>query len=314
MKIVIPGGSGHVGTMLSRALVADGHDVVVLSRGTKSDGGVRFVAWDAVNQGEWSREVDGADVVINLAGRTVDCRYTEENLREMMDSRVNSTRAVGVAIAAAVKPPRVWLQMSTATIYAHRFDAANDEQTGIIGGGEASAPAYWKRSVDIAQAWERTQEEANTQHTRKVLLRTAMVMSVIPHSVFDVLAKMTRRGLGGSIAGGKQYVSWIHEEDFVSAIKFLIDSDLTGPVNLSSPGPVTQKELMGVMRKAFSVKVGLPATAWMAEVGAFVLRTDTELLLKSRRVVPKRLLDAGFRFRFPVWNAAAVDLARRRAH
>ena len=310
MKIVIPGGTGQVGGVLGRALRARGHHVVVLSRGGTSD--ARVVPWDGRTVDAWAGEVDGADVVINLAGRSVSCRYTEANLQAMMSSRVDSTRAVGVAIAQAAQPPRVWLQMSTATIYAHRFDAANDEATGRIGGDEPDAPGYWRRSVEIATAWERTQQEASTPRTRKVALRAAMVMSPDRGGIFDVLLGLTRWGLGGAIAGGQQYVSWIHDRDFVRAVELLIErEDLEGPVNLAAPGPLPQREFMAALRAAWGRRIGLPATGWMAEIGAFFLRTDTELLLKSRRVIPGRLLDAGFSFELPDWPVAARDLVDR---
>jgi uncharacterized protein (TIGR01777 family) len=310
MKIVIPGGTGQVGGVLSRALRARGHDVVVLSRGGTSD--ARVVPWDGRTVDAWASEVDGAGVVINLAGRSVNCRYTEANLQAMMSSRVDSTRAVGVAIAQATQPPRVWLQMSTATIYAHRLDAPNDEATGRIGGDEPEVPGYWRRSVEIAQAWERTQEEASTPRTRKVALRTAMVMSPDRGGIFDVLLGLTRWGLGGAIAGGQQYVSWIHDRDFVRAVELLIErDDVEGPVNLAAPGPLPQRDFMAALRAAWGRRVGLPATGWMAEIGAFFLRTDTELLLKSRRVIPGRLLDAGFSFELPGWPVAARDLVER---
>jgi len=311
MKVVIPGGTGQIGQVLAETFQKRGDEVVILSR--KGEGGkARGAAWDGKTLGEWASEIDGADAVINLAGRTVNCRYTEENLREMMDSRVDSTRVVGEAIAKAKKPPRVWLQMSTATIYAHRFDAANDEASGIIGGDEPNAPAYWKRSVDIGKAWEREQENANAPNTRKVALRTTMMMSPDRGGIFDVLFGMVKKGLGGAIAGGAQYVSWIHDADFVRALDFLIDHpELSGAVNLASPNPLPQKEFMRILREASNTSIGLPATAWMAEIGAFFLRTDTELLLKSRRVVPGRLLDAGFSFVHPTWETASHDLVHR---
>lgn len=312
MKIVMPGGTGQVGGILTRALRARGEDVVVLSRSAASE--ARVVGWDGRTLGPWAKEIDGADVVINLAGRSVNCRYTEANLEAMMSSRVDSTRVVGLAIAQATTPPRVWLQMSTATIYAHRFDAPNDEATGLIGGEEPDAPAYWKRSIDIAKAWERTQEESNTPNTRKVALRTAMVMSPDRDGIFDVLLGLTRAGLGGSIAGGRQFMSWIHDRDFTRAIELLIArDDVQGAVNLAAPNPIPQREFMAALRAASGSRIGLPAMKWMVEIGAFFLRTDTELLLKSRRVVPTRLLEAGFTFDFPEWPAAVRDILERRA-
>lgn len=314
VKIVIPGGSGQIGQVLARSFVERGHEVVALGRGAAGPASAaRVVGWDGRTVGAWAGEVDGADVVINLAGRTVNCRYDEENLRQMLDSRVESTRAVGAAIAKARTPPRVWLQMSTATIYAHRFDAPNDEATGRIGGDEPGVPAYWARSVAIAEAWERALEAAETPGTRKVALRTAMVMSPDRGGVFDVMAGLAGKGLGGVAGDGAQYVSWIHDADFVRAIDLLIArDDLAGAVNLASPGALPQAEFARAIRAALGVRVGLPAAKWMLEIGAFLLRTDTELLLKSRRVVPKRLLDAGFRFEHADWPAAARELAARR--
>ncbi|MFF3378352.1 TIGR01777 family oxidoreductase [Streptomyces sp. NPDC002680] len=309
MRIVIPGGTGQVGTVLNRALTAAGHDVTVLTRRPTHD---REIAWDGETLGDWTEAVDGSDVVINLAGRSVSCRYTPANLRAMMDSRVHSARVVGEAIAGAARPPRLWLQMSTATVYAHRFDAPNDEATGVIGGTEPGVPDYWAYSVEIAKAWESAQQQAPTPATRKVALRTAMVMSPDRGGVFDVLLRLARLGLGGPVAGGAQYVSWIHDQDFVRAIDFLITQEhLTGPVNLAAPHPVPQREFMRALRAAWGVPVGLPATRWMAELGAFALRSDTELLLKSRRVVPGRLLDAGFTFGHEEWPKAATDLVHR---
>jgi uncharacterized protein len=305
MKIVLPGGSGHLGQLLDRELTRLGHDVVVLSRQAGQ------VPWDGRTLGPWAEEIDGSDAVVNLAGRTVNCRYTPENLRQMMDSRVDSARVVGEAVARADDPPKVWLQMSTATIYAHRFDAPNDETTGIIGGSEPEVPGYWAYSVDIARAWEGAQQEAATPATRKVALRTAMVMSPGRGGAFHALRRLTRLGLGGPVAGGAQYMSWIHGADFVRSVLFLIDrDDISGPVNIAAPNPLPFREFMRALRAAQGIPVGLPAARWMAEIGAFVARSDTELLLKSRRVVPGGLLDAGFEFDFPEWPQAAADLLR----
>lgn len=315
MKIVIPGGTGQVGGILRRAFAADGHEVVVLSRRPERlEPGVRHVVWDGRTLGPWADELDGADVVVNLAGRSVSCRYTDANLAQMMDSRVDSTRVVGEAIAKATQPPHTWLQMSTATIYAHRYDAANDETTGVIGGAEPDVPDYWEFSVRIAKNWEATQAEADTPRTRKVALRAAMVMSPDRGGVFDVMLRMVRLRLGGAVAGGRQYVSWIHDQDFVRAVDFLIArDDIEGPVNLAAPEPLPHRDFMRTLRRAWGTRVGLPATAGMAKLGAVALRTDAELLLKSRRVVPGRLLDAGFAFDYPAWETAATELVSRRA-
>lgn len=312
-KIVIPGGSGQLGALLTRRLVDEGCEVVILSRRGEVGlaVGARAVAWDGETLGPWAAEIDGAAAVINLAGRTVNCRPTARNRQEMMNSRVFSARVIGEAIAAAEAPPPVWLQMSTATIYAHRYDAANDEATGVIGGAEPDAPAWWASSVWVAQAWERTLAEADTPHTRKVALRAAMVMSPDEGGVFDVLLGLTRRGLGGAIAGGRQYVSWIHGEDFVRAVRWCLDHpEVQGPVNLCAPTPLPQRDFAGALRSAAGASVGLPATGWMVAIGAWAMQTDTELVRKSRRVVPGRLLAGGFEFQHPTWPEAAAELVR----
>jgi uncharacterized protein (TIGR01777 family) len=313
VKVLIPGGTGFLGRVLAAELAARGDEVVVLSRDAGAAvPGARTAAWDGRTVGAWAAEVDGADAVVNLAGRSVNCRYTATNLREMLDSRVGSTRAVGAAIASAARPPKVWLQMSTATIYAHRFDAPNDEATGLVGGHEPDVPRHWKASVDIAEAWERELVEAATPRTRKVAMRTAMVMAPVPGTVFGILRGLTRVGLGGTIAGGRQYVSWIADRDFTRAVLFLLDrEDLDGPVNLAAPNPLPQRDFMAALRAACGVPFGVPATAWMMEIAAVVHRTETELLLKSRRVVPGRLLDAGFSFVFPSWPETARELVAR---
>ncbi|MDQ6653737.1 MAG: TIGR01777 family oxidoreductase [Acidobacteriota bacterium] len=311
MKIVIPAGTGQVGSILARAFHKGGHDVTVLSR-KPANAPWRVVQWDGETLGKWVAELDGADVVINLAGQSVNCRYTKENRRILIDSRIKSTRVVGQAIAQAKPSPRVWLQASTATIYAHRYDAPNDEATGIIGGSEAGAPDTWRFSIDIVTKWEREVNEAATPLTRKVLMRSAIVMSPDPGGPFDTLLRLVRFGLGGRSGDGNQYISWIHDQDFMRAALWLIQhEELDGPVNLAAPNPLPNSQFMQNLREAWGISFGLPATKWMLELGAFLLRSETELILKSRRVVPSRLLESGFTFQFPTWDEAARDLCAR---
>ena len=303
---MIPGGTGRIGELLTRSLTGAGHEVVVLSRQPRHSG---EIAWDGRTLGPWAAAVDGSDVVINLAGRSVNCRYTDANLRQMMDSRVDSTRVIGQAIATARRPPAAWLQMSTATIYAHSTGRPHDEATGEIGGTEPGVPAYWSYSVSIAMNWEQAQASAVTPGTRKVALRAAIVMSPERGGAFATLSRLARLGLGGPVGGGRQYVSWIHGADLARAVSFLIArDDIHGVVNLAAPSPLPQREFMRELRRAWGVRVALPATRWMAEIGAFALRSDTELLLKSRYVLPGRLTAAGFDFDFPAWPTASADL------
>jgi len=311
MKIVIPGGSGYVGTVLARAFHQRGDEVVVLSR-TPTNKPWRVVAWDGESLGDWVTEFEGADAIINLSGQSVNCRYTEENRRIITESRINSTRIVGDAIAQAWKPPRDWLQASTATIYAHRFDAPNDEATGIIGGSEPNAPDTWRFSIDVATEWERALKESPTPNTRRVAMRSAILMHPDSGSPFDIILRLVRFGLGGQAGDGRQYMSWIHEQDFVRAVFWLIEhEELEGPVNIASPNPLTNAEFMRTLRGAWGAVFGLPAFEWMLELGAFMLNSETELILKSRRVIPTRLLQSGFEFQYPNWPDAARELCAR---
>ncbi|MEK6323923.1 MAG: TIGR01777 family oxidoreductase [Acidobacteriota bacterium] len=311
MKVVIPGGTGQVGTVLARAFHKRGDEVSVLSRRPEK-APWRVVEWDAETLGDWTRELERADVVINLAGRSVNCRYNAKNRKLITESRVNSTRVVGEAIARTSRPPRVWLQASTATIYGHSYDAPNDEATGVLGGSEPNVPDTWHFSIDVANSWERALDESLTPNTRKVLLRSAIIMSPDRGGAFDMLLRLVRFGLGGRAGDGRQYVSWIHDQDFIRSIFWLIEHDeVEGPVNLAAPNPAPNSEFMQTLRAAWGISLGLPATAWMLEIGAFLLRTETELILKSRRVVPGLLLQSGFDFQFPMWAEAARDLCAR---
>lgn len=313
MKIVIPGGSGHIGTVLARGLSASGHDVVVLSRRELPPHDWRVVWWDGRTAGEWTREIDGADVVINLAGRSVNCRYHQKNRRAVKDSRIDSTRVVREAIRVAAHPPAVWLQASTATIYEHRFDPANDEFTGRLGGTEPNLPDTWRFSYDVATSWEREAMSGKAlPGTRLVLMRTAIVMAPDRGGPFDVLLRLARWGLGGASGSGRQFVSWVHDRDLLRAVEFLLAEDtIVGPVNIASPNPLPNAAFMRGLRGAWGIRIGLPAAEWMLEIGAYFLRTETELILKSRKVVPGVLSERGFEFAFPTWEEAAKDLCLR---
>jgi uncharacterized protein (TIGR01777 family) len=313
MKIVIPGGSGQVGQVLARTFLRDGHDVLILTREPAAKTVGRTVSWDGRTLGDWTAELEAADAVINLAGRSVNCLYTARNRETITRSRVDSTKVLGEAIARARRPPRLWLQASTATIFAHRYDAPNDDASGILGGGEENVPETWRFSIDVAKAWESAFNEAPpSPFTRKVLLRSALILSPDRGGIFDVLLGLVRWGLGGRAGDGRQYVSWIHDRDFIRAICWLIEHEhFEGAVNLASPNPLPHADFMRVLRAAWGAGVGLPAPKWLLEIATFFMRTETELILKSRRVIPGRLLQEGFEFEFPEWNEAARDLCRR---
>lgn len=315
MKIVIPGGSGHLGYQLARHFRDRGDDVTILSRTLDSRSAVRdarwlgihIVRWDGRTRGDWIGAIDGSDVVINLAGRSVNARYDAETRAEIIDSRVESTRIVGDAIARATFPPRLWLQMSTATIYAHRYEPAADESTPIV---DEQHPD-WQFSIDVARAWELALEDADAPHTRKVALRTAMVMTDDEDGAFALMRRHVRMGFG-RFGDGRQFMSWIHARDFVRAVEFLIDrDDISGAVNIASPHPLPNEEFMHILSNAVGGRFGIPSTGWLLELGACLFRTEPELVLKSRRVIPMRLLDAGFTFELPLWQDAVAELATK---
>ena len=308
MKIVIPGGTGFLGRLLIKSLLSENHELVVLSRGGISASQARLVPWDARTLGEWAKEIDGADAVINLTGQSVKCLYTDKNLKALKDSRVNSTQVIGQAIKQAQKPPAVWIQMSSAAIYTHRFDAPNDEENGKIG-EESEVPSTWKKIVDLVKDWEEALYSSQTDYIRKVAVRCGVVMGLNPGGAFDIFLKLSRYGLGGRVANGKQMMSWIHESDFVNSIKFLLrNNTIKGPVNLCSPHPVSQEEFMKILRQITGAKFGLPAPKWVIELSSYFIGIDSELSLKSRYVVPKILLDNQFSFQFSNWTDAAKNL------
>src|SRR5271163_3732730 len=311
LRIVLPGGSGQVGTLVARHFQAQGHDVAVLAR-TTTPAPWRIVPWNGTTLDRWTEELENAGLVLNLAGRNVNCRYNDANRREIKESRTRTTRLLGEAISRLAHPPKIWMNASTATIYRHALDRPMDEATGEIGGNEPDAPSTWKFSIDVATSWEKEFFAVNTPATRKIALRSAMVMSPDRDGIFDTLLRLGRFGLGGASGSGKQFVSWIHEQDFLRSIQYLMDhDDLDGAINIAAPNPLPNAEFMAALRKAWGTRIGLPATAWMLELGAVLLRTETELILKSRRVIPGRLLAHGFQFDFPEWNVAAHDLVKR---
>ena len=319
LRIVIPGGSGLVGQVLARHFQEHGHQVTVLTRGPYT-AEWQTVHWDGENTGPWTEYLEGADVCINLAGRSVNCRFTAANRKAVYDSRIHSTRLVGKVIAGLAEPPKVWMNAATATIYRHALDREMDEATGELGGNELiskrrRAPDAWNFSTRVAKDWEAAFFAVETPRTRKVALRTSIVFSPTPGSAFGVLSNLVRLGMGGRQGNGRQFVSWIHEADLARAVEFLIeDEEMEGPVNLAAPHPLPNRDFMAALREAWNVPNGLPAPALAIEVGAFFLRTESELVLKSRRVVPGRLLDAGFKFEFPNWPEAADDLVRQWRH
>lgn len=307
-RIILAGGSGFLGTSLARTFIAHGDEVIVLARHPKNrTDGAKEVAWDAKSPGDWMKLVDGADVVINLTGKSVDCRYTAENRRLIIASRVDSTRIVGEAIAKAKQPPRAWLNCSSATLYKHSFDKPMDEN-GQVGATPEAKDTF---SIEVIEKWERALAEAQTPQTRKVALRITLVYGN-DGGVFPVFRKLSRFGLGGTMGSGRQYVSWIHVKDFCGAVEWIVAHDeLSGPVNIAAPDPRPNREMMRQIRKACGARIGLPATEWMLEIGAFFIRTETELIIKSRYVVPGRLLASGYKFQFPDLRSALADLCGR---
>ncbi len=322
LRIVLPGGSGQVGRMLARFFQERGHHVTVLTRGPYT-APWQTVFWDGIELGPWVEALEGADVCIHLSGRSINCRYTARTRRELYDSRIGPTLLLHRAFAALANPPRLWMNASTATIYRHALDRDMDEATGELGGNDhldghdsisrrRRPPAKWNWTTQLVKDWEAAFFSAETPNTRKIALRTSLVFGPEPGSVFAVLSNLVRAGLGGTQGNGRQYVSWIHESDFARALEFLIaHEELAGPINLAAPHPLPNREFMAALREAWEVPNGLWAPAPLIVIGTFLLRTEPELILKSRRVVPGCLLQSGFEFEFPTWPEAAADLVRQ---
>jgi uncharacterized protein len=296
-RMVIAGANGFMGLVIADYFKPR-YDVHTLTRKPLTIAETTNHLWDGKTLGDWAKTLDGAEVLINLAGRSVNCRYNEENKKEIFDSRTQSTNVLGDAIAGAKTPPKVWLNSSTATIYRHAEDRPMDDETGEIGTGF---------SVEVAKLWEKTFFDAATPHTRKVAMRTAMVLGK-NGGVLPVLANLAHYGLSGTMASGRQYVSWVHERDVCRAAEFLIESGLEGTVNISAPKPLPNAVFMKRLRQHLKQPLGLPSTRWMLEIGAVFLKTETELILKSRWVLPSRLERSGFRFQFTELPSTLKDL------
>jgi uncharacterized protein (TIGR01777 family) len=311
MKMILAGGSGYVGRLLTATFEAQGWTCVVLTR--QSPQSSRERQWDGEHRGDWEQELEHADVLINLCGKSVNCRYHARNRKELTDSRIRPTRLLGEVVADLKNPPLIWMNASTATFYRHTF-ADPWREDGEIGAHPDAKDAF---SIELASAWEDAFRESVPDGIRPILLRSAMVLAPEndPNNVVTVLRRLTRCGLGGQMGHGRQFVSWIHARDLCRAIEWLISHpSLQGPVNLASPHPLPNREMMRIFRRQYHRPLGLPAPAPLLELVAWFLRTETELILKSRRVIPGKLLDSGFEFTFPDFTRAIADCESSRVH
>ena len=304
MKLIIPGGSGFLGLYLADYFSQQGWEVVILSRSAKAstDKNIRFVQWDGKTLGDWAKELEGADAVVNMAGRTVNCRYTDTNKAEILNSRIDSTRILGEAIAKCQQAPRLWLNSSSATYYKDtRGDLpANDEYNGETG---------QDFSMGVCQAWEKAFDEAVVPNSvRKIALRTSIVIGKGGGAMEPIL-NLVRRFVGGAQGAGTQYISWVHLHDFARVIDFLIErDDISGVINCAAPNPEQNKDFMRKLRKACRVPFGLPMPVFLLRFGAILIQTEAELILKSRKVVSKRLAEAGFEFEYPTLEKAFAEI------
>ena len=288
-KIIIAGGTGFLGQVLTEHWKNTAYQIYILSRQHHLDhDNVHYLKWDGRSIGYWAKYLEGADLMVNLNGKSVDCRYTEKNKQLIYDTRIQATVVLGRAIEACSSPPKLWINAASATIYRHTEDREMDEVNGEIGKGF---------SVDVCKKWEAAFESFELPQTRKVIFRKGIVLGKQGGPLVPLL-NLAKLGFGGKQGNGEQYFSWIHTSDFVRAFDFILErKDLTGIFNLTGPEPIPNKEMMLHIRKLAKRPFGLPMPAWLLEIGAFFIRTETELILKSRRVVPTRLLDAGFSFK-----------------
>jgi len=299
-KIVLAGGNGYLGTVLANYYKELADEVILLSRNpAPAIGNIKTVVWDGQTEGDWISTLNGADLLINLCGKNVNCRYTKENQAEIIRSRVVPTTLLGKVIGTLGDAPKVWINMVSATIYRHAEDHPQDEATGEIGYGF---------SIDVCKQWEQSFFDANTPNTRKVALRHSIALGR-SDSVFPRLLNLVKLGMGGKQGDGEQYVSWIHEHDTARITEHVLQHpELDGLINCTAPEAVKNKDLMRIIRKAYGIPFGLPAPQWLLEIGAKVIGTETELILKSRWVTPKRLLNSGFVFTFAKAEHAVYDI------
>lgn len=290
-KIVIAGGTGFIGNYLKHKFVDLGFQVLIISR---KDGEVK---WG--DEAGITTALENAEILINLAGKSVDCRYNERNKREILDSRISTTQALGNAISKCENPPPLWINSSTATIYRHAEDWAMTESGGEIGTGF---------SVDVAKQWEYAFFDFQLKNTRQVALRIAIVLGK-NGGVMAPFKNLVNLGLGGKQGDGNQMFSWIHIEDLFQIILFLqTHKELNGIYNCSSPNPISNKVLMQNLRQTMKVSFGLSSPTWLLKIGAVLINTETELILKSRWVVPEKLLQAGYQFKYPKINQALEQI------
>lgn len=289
MKIILAGGSGFIGTVLQR-YYSTAKEVIVLSRRPQpARGNVRTVIWDGRTPGAWVNELEGADLLVNLTGKSVNCRYTPRNKREILSSRLDATRVLGEAVRSLRSPVKVWIQCASATIYRHAEDRFMDEYAGETGVGF---------SVDVCRQWEKEFDEQCTPHTRRITLRIAIVLSAV-EGALPRLVNLVRCGLGGAMGGGRQYISWVHERDVVRCIDWLYRNPMSaGVYNCSSPEPVRNATFMQLLRYICGIRFGFYTPAWLLRFGAWLIGTETELILKSRWVMPTRLVREGYRFKY----------------
>ncbi len=288
-KLIIAAGTGFLGNVLIQHFNNKFEKIVILTRGkSEIKNQIKYINWDAKSFSGWEKELENANALINLAGKSVDCRYTETNKAEILASRINSTKILNEAILQCKNPPKHFINSSTATIYRHSEDKEMDEYTGEIGNDF---------SMNVAKSWEKTFYEVETLKTIKTAIRTSIVLGK-NGGAFIPLKKLTQFGLGGKNGNGKQFISWIHEKDFARAIEFIIEKKLSGSINVVSPKPIRNEEFMKKLQKAIGIPFGLPISKPILELGARIIKTETELVLKSRNVVPKRLTENGFDFEF----------------